>query len=153
MEHQVASAARLVHELSIGRREATVEEDRWLRQHFGEHALPRHVTPYVIRKHGIHVEDNLEWPADTTPEVYLASLRAVVLDERSGLFLEYSDEEGDWTRYAVGRVQRRWRGPASGGCIVVIFSADRSLWVTGFQPERGFDYVNDRDGFWIRRAQ
>jgi hypothetical protein len=118
-----------------------------------ENVLPVRVTRRVVQKHGTHVEDNLEWPRGTTPEEYLESLRSIVLDERSGVFLEYSDEEDDWTIYVVGRVRRAWSGPSSNGSIVVIFNADRSLWVTGFQPERAIDYVDDRDGFWVRPAR
>jgi hypothetical protein len=107
----------------------------------------------VLRKYRTHAEDNLEWPRDTLPEEYLESLRQVVLDDRSGIYLEYSEEDEDWTAYFVGRVRREWRGPSSAGWIVVIFNADRSLWVTGFQPERAAEYVTDRDGFWIREPR
>ena len=63
---------------------ATVEEDRWLRQHFGEHALPRHVTPYVIRKHGIHVEDNLPVGSRFLIELPVAELTPASLADHNG---------------------------------------------------------------------
>jgi len=140
----------LVHALGSTEREATADEATRIRRSLSESVLPRRIGARVVHKHGTHVEDNLEWPRGTTPDEYLESLRAVVLDERSGLYLEYSEDDLDWTVYVVGRVRRAWYGPASAGWVVVIFNADRSLWVTGFQPERGIDYVTDRDGFWVR---
>jgi hypothetical protein len=140
----------LVHALGATERIATADEAARICTFLGERVLPRRITARVAGKHGTHVEDNLEWPLGTTPDEYLESLRAVTLDERSGLFLEYSEDDDDWTAYLVGRVPRAWRGPSGAGWIVVIFNADRGLWVTGFQPERGLDYVTDRDGFWTR---
>ena len=146
-------SARLARDIAASRRTAADDEVERLRRHFGEIVLPRQVTGLVTRKYGIHVEDNEEWPRDTTPDEYLDSLRATALDTRSGLFFEYSEEENDWTIYFVGRVRRAWRGPHSRGYIVVLFNADRSLWITGFQPERGLAYVDRRDGIWIRRPR
>ena len=140
----------LVYALGSTGRIATPDEATRICRFLGETVLPGRITARVADKHGTHVEDNLEWPRGTTPEEYLESLRAITLDERSGLFLEYSEEDDDWTIYLVGRVRRIWRGPSSAGWIVVIFNADRSLWVTGFQPERGIGYVADREGFWTR---
>ena len=146
-------SARLLRDMVASRRAATDDEVENLRRAFGEAVLPRQVTGLVTRKYGIHVEDNEEWPRDTTPEEYLESLRAAVLDTRGGIFAEYSEEENDWTIYFVGRARRAWQGANSRGYIVVIFNADRSLWITGFQPERGFSYVDRRDGHWIRRPR
>jgi hypothetical protein len=140
----------LVHALGTTGRIATVDEATRICRFLGESVLPRRITARVADKHGTHVEDNLEWPRGTTPDEYLESLRAITLDERSGIFFEYSEEDRDWTAYLVGRARRAWRGPSSAGWIVVIFNADRGLWVTGFQPERGIDYVSGRDGFWVR---
>lgn len=95
-------SAQLVRDIAAGRRVATDDEVERLRRHFGEGVLPRQVTGLIRRKYGTHVEGNGEWPYDTTPEEYLQSLRATVLDARSGLFLEYSEEEDDWTIYFVG---------------------------------------------------
>ena len=139
----------LVHELGTQPRRASAEEVARLRRHFGEYVLPRRVSSYVVRKHQTHVEDNGEWPRDVTAEEYLESLRQAVRDPQSELFLEYSEDEDDWTLYVLGRARRASYGPASSGWIVVIFNADRDLWVTGFQPERGRDYVDERDGFWL----
>ena len=140
----------LVHSLGSTGGIANADEATRICRFLGESVLPGRITARVAAKHGTHVEDNLEWPRGTTPDEYLESLRAITLDGRSGLFLEYSEDDEDWTAYMVGRVRRAWRGTSSAGWIVVIFNADRSLWVTGFQPERGIDYVTDRDGFWAR---
>lgn len=122
----------LVHALGSTERTATPDEATRICRFLSENVLPGRITARVAGKHGTHVEDNLEWPRGTTLDEYLESLRAITLDERSGLFFEYSEEEGDWTVYLVGRVRRAWRGPSSSGWIVVIFNADRRLWVTGF---------------------
>lgn len=123
----VAAMRKLVHRLGADGRLATDEEAARLRQHFGQTVIPGRITARVTDKHGTHVEENHEWRPDTGPDDYLASLRAVVLDERGGIFCEYSDDEDDWTIYFVGRARRAWHGPASSGWIVVIFNADRGL--------------------------
>jgi hypothetical protein len=129
---------------------ASDDEAARLRQYLSDHVLPRSITSRIIRKHQTHVENNREWPVDTTPEDYAESLRAIVLDPRSGIYLEYSEDDDDWTVYLVGRARRQWRGPSSGGWIVVIFNIDRGLWITGFQPKRSLAYIEDQPGFWAR---
>jgi len=65
----------------------TLEELTLLRQHFATHVLPVQPTTRVLEKHGKHVEDDLQWPDDTDPDEYLASLRDTILNPRSGIFL------------------------------------------------------------------
>ena len=150
VEDESVVSGPLALDIATGRRVATDDEAERLRRHFGEGVLPRQVTSLVLRKYSAHVEENGEWPRDTIPEEYLESLREIVLDDRSGLFLEYSEEEDDWTIYFTGRVRRRWRGPTSDGLIVVLFNVNRVIWITGFQPEGGLQYLDERDGYWAR---
>lgn len=145
--------AGLVRDIAARNQHATKSEVEQLRRHFGETVLPSRATARVVQKWSKHVEGNLEWPSDTTAHEYLESLRATVLDGRSGIFLEYSEDAEDWTVYFAGRARRAWRGPASGGLIVVLFNGDRSLWVTGFQPEDALRYFERRNGFWILRRR
>ena len=97
-----------------------------------------------------HVEDDHQWPDDTSPDEYLASLRETVLATHGGLFLAEAEIERTWTIYFVGPVRYRWRGRYPGRLIVVLFNAERLFWITGFQAERGADYVDRQDGFWVR---
>ena len=83
----------LVRVLGSSGRIAPADEATRICRFLGESVLPRRITARVAAKHGTHVEDNLEWPRGTTPDEYLESLRAITLDERSGLFLEYSEDD------------------------------------------------------------
>jgi hypothetical protein len=95
----------LVRALGSTGRIATADEATRICRFLGESVLPGRSTARVVAKHGTHVEDNLEWPRGTTPDEYLESLRAITRDGRSGLFLEYSEDDEDWTAYKLGRVR------------------------------------------------
>jgi hypothetical protein len=70
---------RLLHDLSDNNRLASRDEATRIRHHIGDLILPMTLTPRIIRKYQTHVEDNLEWPQDTTPDEYAESLRSTVL--------------------------------------------------------------------------
>lgn len=133
------------HQYSPIRRETTR-----LRQYFAARVLPAQPTPRVIAKHGKHVEDDLQWPDDTAPDEYLASLRDTVLDPRGGIYLAEPEFELTWTIYFVGLVSYRWRGRHHGDRVVVLFNAERLFWITGFQAEDGEAYVELQQGFWVQ---
>ena len=59
---------------------------------FGRRALPGQVDDYVLSKYQKHVERDFEWPDDTTPEEYLASLRETVVDWSSAIYLTNTSE-------------------------------------------------------------
>jgi hypothetical protein len=142
---------RLVRELGEagGSRTATSDEIAQLRSFFGRRVLRTHVDAYIVRKYDQHVVDRSEWPADTTPEEYLESLRETVLSERGGIYLAIYEGDADWSIYFVGAVRRTWRGRESGGRVFVAFNAERLFLITGFQPPEGDAYVEKQGGFWV----
>jgi hypothetical protein len=142
---------RLVRELgeARGSRLPTPEEVSRLRNFFGRRVLRSHVDDYIRRKYFQHVGDDAQWPEDTTEEEYLESLREIVLDPQSAIYMTDDDDEGEWTIYFVGRARRSWLGPRGSGRIVVLFNGERHILVTGFQPEAGDAYVSAQGGFWL----
>jgi hypothetical protein len=146
-----AEIRQLVRDLGEagGSRGATPEEIARLRDFFGRRVLRDHVDAYVQRKYDQHVVERLEWPADTTPDEYLESLRETVLDPRSIIYLTDKVGATDWAIYFVGPVRRAWRGPSSSNRIAVLFNAERHLLITGFQPLDGDMYIEQQGGFWV----
>jgi hypothetical protein len=142
---------RLVRELgeSGGARSASPAEIARLRDFFGRRVLRTEVDGYIQRKYDQHVVERLEWPADTTPEEYLESLRETVLDARSSIYLTDRVGSTDWAIYFVGPVRRDWRGPGGSNRIAVLFNAERHFLITGFQPPGEETYVGRQGGHWV----
>ena len=142
---------RLVRELGEagGSRPAAPDEIERLRDFFGRRVLRTEVDGYILRKYDQHVVERLEWPADTTPEEYLESLRDTVLDPRSGIYLTDKVGATDWAMYFIGPVRRAWRGPHGSNRIAVLFNAERHFLITGFQPPDAEVYVERQGGFWV----
>ena len=135
--------------LAGGARPVSPEEVARLRDFFGHRVLRTEIDAYISMKHSRHVEDDEQWPADTTPGEYLESLRATVLDPSSGIYLTDATLIGEWAIYFSGRVRRAWRGRSGSDRIVVIFNGEHHRLVTGFQPRRGDSYVDRQGGFWV----
>jgi hypothetical protein len=121
----------------------------WLRNFFGQRVLRSYVDEYIFEKYRNHVEDDAQWPEDTTPEEYLDSLRQTVLNPTSAVYLTDADSPGQWSIYFVGRVRRAWRGPGGSNRVLVVFSAEHHRFVTGFQPDDDDEYVEQQGGFWL----
>ncbi len=138
----------MLREITATRRRATASEVADIRRFFALRVLPQRPTGRVYAKHGKHIEDDGQWPEDTSPEGYLESLRETVLNPRSGLYFVEDEMERTWTIYFVGRVPYRYQGTHAGQRIVVLFNAERHFWITGFQAEAGDDYVDRQHGFW-----
>jgi len=96
--------AALVHQLTTSQRAATPSEVASLRRYFASSVLPERPTARVLEKHGQHVEDDIQWPADASPDDYLESLRDTVLNPRSGIYLAETELDRMWTAYFVGPV-------------------------------------------------
>lgn len=84
-----------------------------------------------------HAVAREEWPANTTLHDYIHSLSDAVLDLRGGICLD-SLAATHWLTFFSR--SGRWRGPASGGWILVGYNLDHGHWTTGFQPVEGLDY-------------
>ena len=128
---------------------ATHEQIEQLRAFFGLRVLRSYSDAYIMGKYYQHVEDDEQWPADTTPEEYLDSLRQTVLDPGSAIYLTNRDPIGEWSIYFVGRVRRAWRGPDGSSRLLVVFNAEHHRLVTGFQPDDDDAYVELQGGFWL----
>ena len=128
---------------------ATRQQIGQLRDFFGRRVLRAYLDEYILGKYYQHVEDDGQWPADTTPEEYLDSLRQTVLDPRSAIYLTDADASRDWSIYFVGRVRRAWRGPDGSSRLLVVFNAEHHRFVTGFQPDDDDAYVQLQGGFWL----
>jgi hypothetical protein len=96
--------SRLVRALGEagGRLRASHEQIQQLRDFFGRRVLRAQVDGYILGKYHQHVEDDEQWPEDTTPEEYLDSLRQTVLDPRTAIYLTDDDPTGEWSIYFVG---------------------------------------------------
>lgn len=145
--------ASLLDRLAASRRAATPSDVARLRRFFAQHVLPAQPTSRVLDKHAQHVEDDTQWPTDTSPDDYLGSLRDTVLHPRGGIYLAEPHVEPTWTIYFVGPVSYGSRGRRPGRRIVVLFNAERLFWITGFQAEAGETYVGRRPGFWAYRPR
>ena len=131
---------------------ATPSEVGRLREFFARHVLRATIDEYILAKCRKHVQDDLEWPEDTTPEEYLESLRTTVLDPRSNIYLTTESDRGEWTIYFVGRVRRSWRGPDGSDRVAVLFNSERHFFITGFQPTVDDAYIDRQGGFWLQQT-
>jgi hypothetical protein len=143
------SILNLLNQIAATRRATTPPETARLRQSFALDVLPAQPTTRVREKHAQHVEDDIQWPADVSPEDYLESLRDAVRSPRGGIYLAEGALDRTWTIYFVSPVPYRSRGRYPGRRIVVLFNLERLFWITGFQAEDGDSYVNRRPGFWV----
>ena len=93
-----------------------------------------------------------EWPSATSLERYLASLREVVEDPRSGLLVSRYHRQV-W-QLAVVRRSFELRGPGGGDWVVVEYRLEFGYWVTAFQPYAGLNYFESpqrEQQRWLRR--
>jgi hypothetical protein len=149
-EHDTSGVGDLVRRIGESGGAAAPDELAQIRDFFGHRVLPDRPTRRVRAKHDQHVVAREEWPADTSEDDYLESLRAVVTDWRSGIYLARDEVEESWTLYFVGRVRRSWRGPMSGVRVVVLFNGEQQFWITGFQADEGDAYVEQQGGLWLK---
>ena len=133
---------------AAGSRQATSVETAHLREFFARRVLHMEVDDYILRKYRRHVQDDLHWPEDTTPEEYLESLRATILDPGSRIYLTIEHDRYEWTICFVGPVRRAWRGPDGSDRIAVLFNGERHFFITGFQPTSSDAYIDRQGGFW-----
>ncbi len=103
--------------------------------------------PPTVRHWLLHVQVKREWPLGTSLAGYVDSLRQVVLDPDSGVFVNtYSGE----ISLGIMRESRDLRGPDGYGWILVRYRVATGHWTTGFQPEAGLDEVSKSDWGHVR---
>lgn len=78
-----------------------------------------------------HVLTRQEWPPGTTLAGYVDSIRKVILDDASGVFV--CRYEGVW-QLSVARHSADLRGPGGSDWILVEYRVATGHWVTAFQP-------------------
>ncbi len=99
-----------------------------------------------------HVVVQDEWPRGTTLDAYVESVRAIIRDPASGLFV--SRYRGQAWQWAVVRRSGSLRGPGGGDWVLVEYRLETDRWVTAFQPAAGLAYLdlpNREQGRWLRR--
>lgn len=98
-----------------------------------------------------HVVKVQEWPSGTTLQAYLDSIRAVVLDPRSGvLTCRY---QASW-QLTVVRRSAALQGPLHLDWILVDYRVAMGHWVTAYQPVQGLLVLQApvrTDIQWLRR--
>ncbi|MCE5209845.1 MAG: phage head morphogenesis protein [Chloroflexi bacterium] len=79
-----------------------------------------------------HVTVSKEWPEGTNLEEYLQSLKNIVEDPNSDIFIsKYNDA---WQVGFVGK-SGKWQGAKGNSFIFVEYKVKYGYWVTGFQPK------------------
>lgn len=101
-----------------------------------------------------HVLARKEWPAGTDLEAYLASVREVIEDPETGVFVNRFGGRG---REQIGFVRRAkdLAGPNSKGWVLVEYVLETGFVHTAFQPEDGYAgiFANRRIVRWLRRPE
>jgi len=98
-----------------------------------------------------HVVVGQEWPATTTFEEYLQSLRDVILDDRGGVLT--SRYRGAWQLAAVGRSPAP-PAPEEFPWVLVEYRLGLGHWVTAYRPTEGLRVLDDpnrEELRWLRR--
>lgn len=87
-----------------------------------------------------HVVVGQEWPQGTDLAAYRASIRAVITDPTSGVYLcRYRKAPS----LGVVRESRELRGPHGRPWVLVQYRLGWGHWTTAFQPELGLDELNE----------
>ena len=100
-----------------------------------------------------HVVLRQEWPVGTSFEHYLASLRVIILDPRSGILT--SRYRGQWQLTIVCR-SGSMRGPGGFDWLLVGYRLGIGYWVTAYQARDGLRALfepNREHRRWLRRPQ
>jgi hypothetical protein len=109
--------------------------------------------PPMERHYLRHVLRVPEWPIGTTPDEYVASIQAVILDGTSGV---YTSLYRDAPQLGVIRRSGALRGPEGTDWVLVEYRLETGHWTTAYQPLRGLlDLKGPERGAlrWLRRAR
>ena len=107
--------------------------------------------PPDVRHWLLHVVVRREWPDGTTLAAYVESLRAVILDPDSGIFINWYARD-----LSLGfiRESREFRGPDGYDWVLVQYRVSIGHWTTGYQPRDGLGDMSGSDWgriAWLRR--
>jgi hypothetical protein len=98
-----------------------------------------------------HVVVQRQWPAGTDQAAYVASIRAVITDPTSGVYVcRYQDAPS----LGVVCESRELRGPDGRSWVLVQYRLGWGHWTTALQPELGLDELSTprwSDLRWLRR--
>ncbi|MBI4493018.1 MAG: hypothetical protein HY690_09515 [Chloroflexi bacterium] len=100
-----------------------------------------------------HVRERQEWPVGTTLHEYIESIRRIIVDPTSGVFL---DRYQGALSLGILRESRELRGPGGFESVLVQYRVGLGHWTTAFQPEYGLRELEEpgwSDIRWLRRAR
>ena len=133
------------HERAGGRLSGVVWQGRLLR---GSDLISSEMVHYLR-----HAVVQREWPDGTTLAEYLSSVRRVVTDAASGVFL--SRFHGRHWQVTVVRRSGNLHGPGGHEWVMVEYRVETGHWITAFQPECGLLYITQdqrrQELRWLRR--
>ncbi len=98
-----------------------------------------------------HVVAQREWPAGTTYEAYLDSIKDIIENPQSGVLI--SQFQGAWQLTIIGP-SGAMQGPGGGDWIMVEYRLSTGHWITAFQPREGLRYLEMPERtqrVWLRR--
>jgi len=86
-----------------------------------------------------HAVARQEWPLGTDQQGYITSIRQVIRDPASGVFLNrYQTVRG----LGVVRRSRHLRGPGGADWVLVQYRLGWGHWITAYQPTRGLEELD-----------
>jgi hypothetical protein len=116
----------------------------------GQRLTTRSRLPPEVRHWLLHARVRQEWPNGTTQHQYVESLRRVLLDPDSGIFVNHY--KGELSLGAI-RESRALQGPGGFNWVLVQYRVATGHWTTGFQPADGLDEIEAPDWgrvIWLR---
>lgn len=103
----------------------------------------------------LHVIVRREWPESTTKEEYERSIRDVITDPETGVYVSRYKDQG-W-QLAFFRGSKGLEGHGGGEWVLVEYNLNRGYWTTAFQPRMGRDHLDQdlerEDGKWLREPK
>ncbi len=111
------------------------------------------MLPPLDRHYLRHVILQREWPEGSSLAAYQQSIREVILDPESAVYV--SRFAGAW-QLGVIRRTRELRGPGGYDWVMVEYRLETGHWVTAYQPRDRLRFLGSRertDVRWLRQLR
>lgn len=105
----------------------------------GDRLKSNDMLPPAERHYISHVRIDQEWPASTSLDDYIESVRRVIRDPTSGVFANRYLEEPS---LAFIRESRGLKGPGGHDWVLIQYRTSTGHWTTAFQPVRGCEELD-----------